>query len=153
VAAALTDAVLDEADAISALLDVAAALRESVKRSGGGGAASAADERGNMQDLMKEMQDASFTVQTAEAARTRLTSEIAAALGCEPVLSAIAKAAGGGALLDAGGRLKHAVLALKSEMLILGGLIEQNERFGAMLLSEWRRVNMDFSRSGVDLKG
>jgi hypothetical protein len=57
-------------------------------------------------------------------------------------------------LAGAGERLGHSVFALKSEIAILTGLIEHNERFSAMLLSEWRRLDAGFTRfGGLDFRG
>jgi hypothetical protein len=110
-----------------------------------------------MQDLMKRVQEAFFRVRAQEAQRERAAEDAAGELGCKPVLSAIAEAAperDRSLLISAGERLGHAVFALKAEMAILNGLIEQNERYTAMLLSEWRRLEGAFTRaSGLDFRG
>jgi hypothetical protein len=78
-------------------------------------------------------------------------------LECEPYISALSQAVPDeerALFMGAGERLGHSVFALKSEMAILSGLIEHNERFSAMLLSEWRRLDTDFTRSGgLDFRG
>jgi chemotaxis protein histidine kinase CheA len=167
---ALIDALLEEADLIDELLEAAVEQRERVKDG----------DRLALQDLMKRIQDISFRVQAQEAGRARLVQSLAEELRCEPRFSALAaafSAAGGGAASEgavasdggaafvkdekklalfkgAGERLRHSVFALKSEMTVLRGLIEQNERFSAMLLSEWRRLDAGFMRSGgLDFRG
>jgi len=143
----LIDAMLDEADLIDDLLDVVIEQRESIK--GGNYAV--------MQDLMKRVQDISFRVQAQEGKRVRLTKAVSEEFGCEPNLSALSQLVPEGEraiFVGTGERLGHSVFALKSEMAILSGLIEQNERFSAMLLSEWRRLDGDFTHSGgLDFRG
>ena len=144
---ALIDAMLDEADLIDDLLGVVVEQRESVK--GGNYAV--------MQDLMKRVQDISFRIQAQEGKRARLTETVSSEFGCEPNLSALSQVVPEEErplFIGAGERLGHSVFALKSEMAILSGLIEHNERFSAMLLSEWRRLDGDFTRSGgLDFRG
>jgi len=52
-------------------------------------------------------------------------------------------------------RLTQSVFVLKSEMMILTGLIEQHEKYTSMLLSEFQRLNGDnISQSGgADFRG
>ncbi|MBQ9595059.1 MAG: hypothetical protein IJR35_04300, partial [Synergistaceae bacterium] len=46
-------------------------------------------------------------------------------------------------------RLTQSIFVLKSEMMIISGLIDQNEKFSAMLLSEYRRISsVDVAQSG-----
>ncbi|MDR2529188.1 MAG: flagellar protein FlgN [Synergistaceae bacterium] len=144
---ALTQAMLDEADLIDELLELVIEQREAVK----------ADDRELMQDLMKDIQDVFFSVQTQEAQRARLARFLAANLDCEPRLSSLAAAVPDeerALFKGAGDRLGYVVFALKSEMAILNSLIERNERFSAMLLSEWRRLDAGFTRAGgLDFRG
>jgi hypothetical protein len=169
---ALTEALLEEADLIDELLDAVVEQRDMVK----------SGNRLALQDLMKRVQSISFRVQAQEAQRARLAQAVAEELRCEPKFSALAEAffrlsgaasllgsdsASGGGVSEnavsekeaalfrgAGERLRHSVFALKAEMTILSGLIEQNERFSAMLLSEWRRLDAGFMRSGgLDFRG
>jgi hypothetical protein len=143
----LTRELTEEADLIADLLDVAAEQKECVKNG----------DYSATQELMKEVQEISFLVQAREAQRARAAKALAAALGCEPVLSALAAAlpeAKRALFAGAGERLRHSVFELKAEMRILSGLIEQNERFSAMLLSEWRRLDGEFRRpEGLDFRG
>ena len=144
---ALVNAMLDEADLIDDLLAVVVEQRESVK----------SGDRSAVQRLMKRVQDISFRVQVKESQRAGLTESLSKELGCEPNVSALARTVPDeqrALFTGAGERLGHSVYALKSEMAILGGLIEHNERFSAMLLSEWRRLNADFAGSGgMDFRG
>ena len=144
---ALIHAMLDEADLIDGLLDAVVEQRESIKS-------------GNhtvMQELMKRVQDISFRVQAKESHRARLTESVSGELGCEPYISALSQVVPEeerALFIGAGERLGHSVFALKSEMAILSGLIEHNERFSAMLLSEWRRLDTEFTHSGgLDFRG
>jgi hypothetical protein len=139
----LTMAILDEADLIDELREAVVRQRDAIKDG----------DHAEAQSLMKDIQDISFDVQAQEALRTRLAASCAAGLGCEPKLSALSGAIAASAAFDeseaslfneAGERLKYAVSALKMEMAILSGLVEHNERFGAMLLSEWKRLNTGF---------
>ena len=144
---ALVRALLGEADAIDDLTRMIVEQREAIKS-------------GNypaMQEYMKSVQGAFFFVQTEDAARARLSDTLAKDLGCEPCLSSFCTSlseAEATELQSAGERLSHSVFALKAEMVILSGLIEQNERFGAMLLSEWRRLEGGVMRAGgFDFRG
>jgi len=144
---ALIDAMLDEADLIDDLLEAVVEQRESVKNG----------DHSALQSLMKRVQDIAFHVQAKESKRAGLTGSLSKELGCEPYISALSQAVPEEErtlFMGAGERLGHSVFALKSEIAILGGLIEHNERFSAMLLSEWRRLDTDFTRSGgLDFRG
>jgi hypothetical protein len=144
---ALIHVLLEEADLIDELRDAVVEQRESVK----------SGDYVVMQDLMKRIQDVFFHVQAQEAQRGRLADAAAKKFGCAPRLSALSQVAPEEerALFNgAGERLRHSIFVLKSEMTILSGLIEQNERFSAMLLSEWRRLDGGFMRSGgLDFRG
>jgi hypothetical protein len=143
----LIHVLLEEADLIDELLDKVVQQRESVK----------SGDYGVMQALMKQIQDVSFRVQAQESQRARLTESLAEELGCEArfsALSALVPQEYRALFNGAGERLGHSVFALKSEMTILSGLIDQNERYSAMLLSEWRRLDAGFMRSGgLDFRG
>ena len=138
---------LDEAALLDELLGLIVEQRESVKNG----------DQAAMQDTIKRVQDVFFRVQTQEAQRIRAVESAAAEFGCEPTLSALSGAipAEQRALFTgAGERLGHSVFELKAEMAVLSGLIEQNERFSAMLLSEWRRLDTGFTRAGgLDFRG
>jgi len=144
---ALIDAMLDEADLIDELMDAVIEQRDSIKS-------------GNhvaLQDLMKRVQNISLRVQAKENQRASLTESLSKTLECEPHLSALALVVPEGERVlftGAGERLGHSVFALKSEIAILSGIIEHNERFSAMLLSEWRRMDAEFTHSGgMDFRG
>ena len=143
----LIHVLLDEADSIDELIDAVVEQREAIKN--GNHAA--------MQDLMKRIQEVFFRVQSQESQRERMTNNVAKDLGCDARFSSMIEVVPESErplFRGAGERLGHSVFALKSEMAILGGLIEQNERFSAMLLSEWRRLEGGFVRSGgLDFRG
>lgn len=143
----LIRSILDLADCIDELTEAVLEQRDVVKS--GNGAL--------LQGTMKRVQDAFFRVQAQEVQRARHAEAVAGALGCAPELSALSAAVPESERLlfsGAGDRLKHAVFVLKSEMVILQSLIQQNERFSAMLLSEWRRLEGGFTRSaGLDFRG
>ncbi|MDR1621286.1 MAG: flagellar protein FlgN [Synergistaceae bacterium] len=144
---ALIHVLLEEADLIDELRDAVVEQRESVKNG----------DYVTMQDLMKRVQDTFFHVQAQEAQRVRLADSAAKKFGCEPRISALSQVVPEeerALFRGSGERLGHSIFALKSEMTILSGLIEQNERFSAMLLSEWRRLDAGFIRSGgLDFRG
>lgn len=144
---ALIDAIQDEADAIDDLIDVVQEQREALK-----------DDRVEvLQDLMREQREIFFDVQAQESLREELAKELAAELGCEPQAASLSDAfeederALFNGVVD---RLTQSLFELKSEMVILSGLIDQNERYTSMLLSEWRRLEGGTSRlSGTDFRG
>ena len=144
---ALIDAMLDEADLIDDLLEAVVEQRESVK----------SGDYAAVQNLMKRVQGISFRVQARENQRAALTGTLSGELGSEPNVSALAQAVPEeerALFIGAGERLGHSVFALKSEMAILSGLIDHNERYSAMLLSEWRRLDADFTHTGgLDFRG
>ena len=144
----LIDAVTEEADCIDDLID---AIREQR-------AAMSERDIDSVNALMDEARDIFFDAQTAETRRDDLAKKLAAKFSCEP------KAASLAAKMDneeranfngAADRLTQSVFVLKSEMIILSGLIDQNEQYTSMLLSEWRRLNGDkISQSGTaDFRG
>ena len=144
----LIDAVTEEADCIDDLID---AIRDQR-------AAMSERDIDSVNALMDEARDIFFDAQTAETRRDDLAKKLAAKFSCEP------KAASLAAKMDneekanfngAADRLTQSVFVLKSEMIILSGLIDQNEQYTSMLLSEWRRLNGDkISQSGTaDFRG
>ena len=144
---ALIDAIQDEADAIDDLIDVVQEQREALR----------GDGVEVLQDLMREQREIFFDVQTQEALRDELAKGLAAELGCEPQASSLSDAfeederALFNGVVD---RLTQSLFELKSEMVILSGLIDQNERYTSMLLSEWRRLEGGSSRlNGTDFRG
>ena len=143
----LINVMLDEADLIDDLLDAVVEQRESVKNV----------DHAATQNIMKRVQEIGFRVQAKENQRVGLTESLSKELGCEPNVSALSQAVPEADLAIFTGtaeRLGHSVFALKSEMAILSGLIDHNERFSAMLLSEWRRLDTDFTHSGgLDFRG
>lgn len=144
---ALIDAIQDEADALDDLIDVVQEQREALR----------GDGVEVLQDLMREQREIFFDVQTQEALRDELAKGLAAELDCEPQASSLSDAfeederALFNGVVD---RLTQSLFGLKSEMVILSGLIDQNERYASMLLSEWRRLEGGASRlNGTDFRG
>ena len=144
---ALIDAIQDEADTIDDLIDVVQEQREALR----------GDGVEILQDLMREQREIFFDVQTQEALRDELANGLAAERGCEPQASSLSDAfeEDERALFNGvADRLTQSLFGLKSEMVILSGLIDQNERYTSMLLSEWRRLEGGASRlNGTDFRG
>jgi len=112
----------------------------------------------SLQELMKNAQSLSVKARAFEVARERETKALAAVLGCDSTVSALAaklteeEAA---RLRTAGDALRQAVLKLKSEMQILSRLVEQSAMLGELLVNEWRRLEGSFGTpsSGCDFRG
>ena len=146
----LIDAVLDEADCIDELIEVMREQREAMRDR----------DADAINDLMNESRDISFEVQSCENIRNDLAKRLAAAYSCEPKASSllsVMKDDEKDKFKEAAEKLKQSVFVLKSEIMILNGLIDQNEKYTSMLLSEWRRLNGDgnnISQSGsADFRG
>ncbi|MBR1672029.1 MAG: flagellar export chaperone FlgN [Fretibacterium sp.] len=139
----LINAVEDEADDIDDLVDIVRDQRYAMK----------GRDPAGVDDLMKEMREVFFDVQTQEGLRGGLAKKMAARWGCDPrasSLSALMEEDERALFNGAVDRLTQSVFVLKSEILILNGLVEQNEKYTSMLLSEWRRLMGDAAspRSG-----
>ncbi len=138
----LINAVLDEADCIDDLIEVIREQREAMRRR----------DTESVNDLMDEARDIFFETQTHEALRNDSAKRLAAKLMCEPVASSIATKLENDErprFNGAADRLTQSIFVLKSEMMIISGLIDQNEKFSAMLLSEYRRISaVDVAQSG-----
>ena len=144
----LINAVLDEADCIDDLIDAIREQREAMR------------DRDNdaVNALMNESRDIFFDAQSSEALRSDLARKLAAKYSCEPKASSLASIMTEDEKQKFNGaadRLTQSVFILKSEMMILTGLIDQHEKYTSMLLSEWRRLNGDkLSQSGsADFRG
>ena len=137
----LIDAVLDEADCIDDLVDVVREQREAMK----------ARDTAGVDDLLRETREIFFDVETLESHRDDLAKKLAARLGGEPraeSLSSLMEEDERALFNGAADRLTQSVFVLKSEMMILSGLIDQNEKYSAMLLSEWHRLMGDIPGGG-----
>ena len=138
----LINAVVDEADCIDDLVEVIREQREAMRRR----------DTESVNDLMDEARDIFFETQTHEALRNDSAKRLAAKLMCEPVASSIAIKLENDErprFNGAADRLTQSIFVLKSEMMIISGLIDQNEKFSAMLLSEYRRISsVDVAQSG-----
>ena len=144
----LINVILDEVDCIDDLVD---AMREQRQ---------AMHDRNNeaINSLMNETRDLSFEVQACETLRSDLSKKLAAMLSCEPKASSLSAAMSNEEQENFNGavdKLTQSVFVLKSEIMILSGLIEQNEKYTSMLLSEWRRLNGDIisNSGGADFRG
>lgn len=144
----LIDAVTEEADCIDDLID---AIRDQR-------AAMSEGDIDSVNALMDEARDIFFDAQTAETRRDDLAKRLAAKFSCDPKAGSLAAKMDNEERANFNGaadRLTQSVFVLKSEMIILSGLIDQNEQYTSMLLSEWRRLNGDkISQSGTaDFRG
>ena len=144
----LIDAVTEEADCIDDLID---AIRDQR-------AAMSERDIDSVNALMDEARDIFFDAQTAETRRDEMAKKLAAKFSCEPKAALLAAKMDNEERANFNGaadRLTQSVFVLKSEMIILSGLIDQNERYTSMLLSEWQRLNGDkISQSGTaDFRG
>ena len=108
--------------------------------------------------LMDETRNLSFEAQSQEKLRADIAARFAKSHSCEAVASSLASVMDKDEqeeFNEAVDRLTQSVFVLKSEMMILTGLIDQHEQYTSMLLSEWRRLNGDIvSQSGsADFRG
>ena len=144
----LIDSVLDEADCIDDLLDAVREQREAMRQR----------DTEAVNSLMDETRDLSFNAQAQEKIRDDKAKKFAEKFSCQPVASSLASVMTDDEKEEFNGavdKLTQSVFVLKSEMMILTGLIDQHEQYTSMLLSEWRRLNGDImSQSGsADFRG
>ncbi len=144
----LIKTVLDEADSISDLVVVMREQRDAMRDR----------DTETVNELMNETRDISFEVQKYETLRNDLARKLATKFSCEPRVSSLVSVMSEDEqekFDEAAENLKQSVFALKSEIMILSGLIDQNEKYTSMLLSEWRRLNGDeITKSGsADFRG
>ncbi len=144
----LINTVLDEADSISDLVVVMREQRDAMRDR----------DTETVNELMNETRDISFEVQKYETLRNDLARKLATKFSCEPRVSSLVSIMSEDEqekFDEAAENLKQSVFALKSEIMILSGLIDQNEKYTSMLLSEWRRLNGDeIAKSGsADFRG
>ncbi|MBQ3345552.1 MAG: flagellar export chaperone FlgN [Synergistaceae bacterium] len=144
----LIDAVLDEADCIDDLIDAIREQRSAMRRR----------DTETVNSLMDETRNLSFEAQSQEKLRADIAARFAKSHSCEAVASSLASVMDKDEQEEFNGavdRLTQSVFVLKSEMMILTGLIDQHEQYTSMLLSEWRRLNGDMvSQSGsADFRG
>ena len=144
----LIDAVAGTADCIDDLIDAIREQRDAM----------AERDIDSVNALMDETRDIFFETQTQDAVREGLARKLAAKFSCKPTVSSLASVMDNeerAIFNGAADRLTQSVFVLKSEMIILNGLIDQNEQYTSMLLSEWQRINGDrVSQSGgADFRG
>ena len=144
----LIDSILDEADGIDDLIDAMQEQREAMRQR----------DTETVNSLMDETRNISFEVQTYENIRSDIVKKLSVAFSCEPKVSSLESIMQDDEREEfkkAADKLAQSVFLLKSEIMILSGLIDQNEKYTSMLLSEWRRINGDtLSQSGsADFRG
>ena len=130
----LINAILDESDCIDDLIEVIREQREAMR----------ARDTESVNELMDEARDIFFETQTHEGIRNDSAKRLAVKLNCEPSAGSIALKLENDErpkFNGAADRLTQSIFVLKSEMMIISGLIDQNEKFSAMLLSEYRRIS------------
>ena len=145
---ALIQAVNDESDCLDDLIDAIREQREAMRER----------DTESVNSIMDEIRDIFFDAQTSDAIRNDLSKKTAAFLMCEPKASSLSDRMLNDERMIFNGavdRLTQSVFVLKSEMMILTGLIEQHEKYTSMLLSEFQRLNGDnISQSGsADFRG
>ncbi len=144
--AALGAVLARQAEALRALADVTVQQREALRNG----------RLELLQDLFRELQKIGFSAEALENQRGKMAGELAAQLGCEPKVSAICERLRGEesvSLKERAAELEMAVRKLQSEMQILAGLVDENQRLGGMMIAEWRRLQgMYPSRPGVDFR-
>ncbi|ACZ18900.1 hypothetical protein Taci_0664 [Thermanaerovibrio acidaminovorans DSM 6589] len=104
-----------------------------------------------LQDLFKEMQFVSVKAQALETKRSRLSSALAAQMGCEPVLSQLSDVVGGEEgerLRAAGDAVLKRVGFLRSEMRLMELLMDEAKVLNEMLINEWRRMRDPMENAG-----
>jgi len=145
--AALGSVLARQAETLQALADVTVQQREALQNG----------RLEFLQDLFRELQNLGFSAEALENQRARMAAELAGQLGCEPKVSAICERLRGddaASLKETAAVLELAVRKLQSEMQILAGLVDENQRLGGMMIAEWRRLQgMYPSRPGVDFRG
>ncbi len=144
----LIDAVNEESDYLDELADVIRDQREAMRDR----------DTENVNSLMSEMRDIFFDAQTSDTRRNDLSRSLAAKYMCEPKASSLSEKMHEDERMIFNGavdRLTQTIFVLKSEMMILTGLIDQHEKYTSMLLSEFNRLNGDrLSQSGgADFRG
>lgn len=145
------DAVDAETDYIDELIDAIRDQREAISE----------HDTEAINDIMNDTRDIFFDAQTADNTRNDLSKRLAAEFMCEPKASSLAGKMQEDERIIFNGtvdRLTQSIFVLKSEMMILTGLIEQSEKYTSMMLSELQRLSgdnsYDFSQSGgADFRG
>ena len=144
----LINAVLDEADCIDDMIEAIREQRQAMRER----------DAEAVNALMNETRDLSFEAQSQEKLRDGLTRKFAEKYSCETNASSLVSVMEEDEKEEFNGavdKLTQSVFVLKSEMMILTGLIDQHEQYTSMLLSEFRRLNGDvMGKSGsADFRG
>ena len=130
----LTETLLKQDEILSELLSLIEKQREALREG----------RLSDLQSLMSDLRHISVRCQAIETKRVRAAAELAASLGCEPVVSEIIAAVGeddSSELAEAAKKLVHTVGKIKSEMTILSYLMEETKTLNEMMIAEWRRLS------------
>ena len=133
---ALIDAIAHETDCIDDLIEVMQEQRIAMSE----------QNVDYVNDLMNETRDIFFEAQTHDTLRNDWAKKLAASFACEPKASSLAACMDNEEKSIFNGtvdRFTQSIFALKGEMLVLNGLIDQNQKYSAMLLSEVSRLRGD----------
>lgn len=129
----LTETLLKQDEILSELLSLIEKQREALREG----------RLSDLQSLMSDLRHISVRCQAIETKRMRAAADLAASLGCEPVVSEIIAAIGeddSSELAEAAKKLMHTVGMIKSEMTILSYLMEEAKTLNEMMIAEWRRL-------------
>jgi hypothetical protein len=139
----LADILLKQDEIMLELLSVTEKQREALKEG----------RLADLQNLMSDLRHVSVRCQAVETKRARVSSDLAAELGCEPIVSVIVELLPkeAGAMLEESARkLLQTVGKLKVEMSILSRLMDEAKSLNDMLITEWRRLGrMSFGSGSI----
>ncbi|MDR3281107.1 MAG: flagellar protein FlgN [Synergistaceae bacterium] len=129
----LTDTLDKQNEILSGLLDITLRQREALKEG----------RLSDLQDIMSEMRHISVRAQAIETKRARIAADVASELGCEPIVSDIARVLPpeeAENVRRVAKALMETAEKLKLEMSILSRLMEEAKSLNEMLINEWRRI-------------
>jgi hypothetical protein len=129
----LADTLLKQDEILSELLDNTIRQREALREG----------RLSDLQDLMSGLRHISVRCQAIETKRARASADLAGELGCEPVVSEIAKLLDGDEarlVAESAARMMETVKKLKMEMSILARLMDEAKTLNEMMITEWRRL-------------
>jgi hypothetical protein len=139
----LADILLKQDEIMLELLSITEKQREALKEG----------RLADLQNLMSDLRHVSVRCQAVETKRARVSSDLAAELGCEPIVSVIVEFLPkevGAVLEESARKLLQTVDKLKAEMSILSRLMDEAKSFNDMLITEWRRLGrMSFGSGSI----
>lgn len=139
----LTGTIEKQNEILSELLDILVKQRDALK----------AGHHSDLQSLMSSLRHVSVRCQAIEAKRSKCADELAAELGCAPVVSEIMAQLPDGDVKDelksAAHQLTQLVERLKIEMTVIGKLMEEAKTLNEMLISEWQKLSLKSLGSGA----